>query len=198
MPASAAARLPRPDNRRSHVLDAAARHFRERGYDGASMRDIARDAGMLAGSMYYHFASKEDLLLAVHEEGVRRISAAVQSAIRGLHDPWQRLEAAACAHLRTLLDGGDYAVVVIRELPRDIASRRKLVALRDCYETVFRELVADLALPAGVDRRTLRLMLLGALNWAQTWYRPGGESPETIARRFVGLLRRPLSTEARP
>jgi hypothetical protein len=52
--------------------------------------------------------------------------------------------------------------------------------------------VASLRLPRGTDRRTLRLMLLGALNWSQTWYQPGRDSPKTIARRLVALLRQPL------
>ncbi|MCZ7598181.1 MAG: TetR/AcrR family transcriptional regulator [Gammaproteobacteria bacterium] len=51
------------------------------------MRDIAREAGMIAGSIYYHFPSKEDLFPAVYEEGVRRISARVSAAIAGIDDP---------------------------------------------------------------------------------------------------------------
>jgi hypothetical protein len=42
------------------------------------------------------------------------------------------------------------------------------------------------------DRRALKLMLMGALNWAQTWWRPGGDSPRVIARKFVQLLRHQL------
>ncbi len=49
--------------------------------------------------------------------------------------------------------------------------------MRDDYERVFVDLVADLPLRPGVDRRSLRLMLLGALNWSQTWYRPGRDDP---------------------
>src|ERR1700752_2149636 len=72
MPASsspAASRAPRQDNRRVQLLDAAARLFRERGFHATSMRDIAKAVGMLSGSIYYHFNSKEEMLLAVYEEG---------------------------------------------------------------------------------------------------------------------------------
>ena len=58
------------------------------------------------------------------------------------------------------------------------------------YEQVFRELVAALPLPAGTDRHALRLMLLGALNWARFWFDPQGrETPRGLAHKFVGLLR---------
>ena len=56
----------------------------------------------------------------------------------------------------------------------------------------FSQAIQDLPLPPRTDRRALRLMLLGALNWSQTWYRPGKDSPQALARRFVRLLRDPM------
>ena len=94
------------DNKRQQLLDAAARHFAEAGYDATSMRDIAADAGMKAGSIYYYFPSKENLLLAVHEEGIDWISRAVLAALEEKSGPWRRLELAMGAHLQALLGGG--------------------------------------------------------------------------------------------
>lgn len=187
--AAAVDRAPRADNRLPQVRDAAARLFRERGYAFTSMRDIAAASGMLAGSLYYHFASKEDLLVAVYAEGVRRIGEAVESALAGDADPWERLSRACAAHLGALLEDSDYGQVVIRVRPDDVpAVAPQLIALRDGYERLFARAIAPLPL-SSTDRRTLRLMLLGALNWSQTWYRPGKESPPVLARRFVRLLR---------
>jgi AcrR family transcriptional regulator len=191
--APAVAPAPRADNRLPLVLDAAARLFAEKGYGATSMRDIAGAVGMLPGSLYYHFASKEELLVAVYEEGVRRIKAALAPALAQPGDPWQRLENACAAHLAGLLEGSDYGQVVIRVRPDDapdVASR--LVALRDEYEHAFSQAIQDLPLPPRTDRRALRLMLLGALNWSQTWYRSGKDSPQALARRFVRLLRDPM------
>lgn len=84
MPASssqAALRAPRQDNRRAQLLDAAAHLFSERGFHATSMRDIAKAVGMLSGSIYYHFESKEEMLLAVYEEGKRRIADEVDAAV---------------------------------------------------------------------------------------------------------------------
>jgi AcrR family transcriptional regulator len=188
-----ALRAPRADNRLPQILDAAARLFRTQGFQGTSVRDIVRAVDMLPGSLYYHFATKEDLLAEVYAEGVRRISARVRAAIEPLAEPWARLEAACVAHLEAILEDDDYAQVVIRVRPGDApAAQPRLIGLRDEYEALLAALVHELKLPRGTDRRTLRLMLLGALNWSQTWYQPGRDSPKTIARRFVALLRQPL------
>lgn len=186
-------RAPRQDNRREVLLDAAAREFRARGFHAVTMRDIAREAGMIAGSIYYHFPSKEDLFLAVYEEGVRRISARVAAAIAGIDDPWQRLASACRAHAEMLLAESDYAQVILRVFPDDVpAAREHLAALRDDYERLFRELVDALPLAPDVNRATLRHMLLGALNWAKFWYRPGRMTPGEIAEDMLRIIEQPL------
>jgi len=187
------ARAPRADNRLPRILDEAARLFREKGYAATSMRDIAGAVDMLPGSLYYHFASKGELLVAVYAEGVRRISGAVSHAVERKRDPWNRLEAGCVAHLEALLQASDYAQVVIRVQPSDEPDvADELVRLRDGYEALFRSMIDALPLARGVDRRTLRLMLIGALNWSQIWYRRGKDAPRRIARDFVALLRAPV------
>ena len=184
----------RADNRVPQVLDAAARLFGDKGFGYTSMRDIAGAAGMLAGSLYYHFASKEDLLIAVYAEGVRRIKEAVTPMLSSDSDPWVRLENVCAAHLLALLADSGYAQVVIRVRPDDAPqTAAQLIALRDEYERTFSQAIRALPLPPGTDRGVLKLMLLGALNWSQSWYRPGGDSPQVLARRFVRLLRDPLA-----
>ena len=154
------------------------------------MRDIAGKAGMLAGSMYYHFPSKNDLIAAVYEAGVAEIGAAVDEAEEGKSEPWARLEVASIAHLRSLLADSAHAAVMTADLRRlDPRLRRRLVTLRDGYEKRFVELVAALRLPAEIDRSLWRLHLLGALNWTPSWYRAGGKSPAAIAQALVGALR---------
>jgi AcrR family transcriptional regulator len=188
-PAPAPAR--RAHNRLQQVLDGAARVFAQRGFSAASVRDIVQPIGMQPGSLYYHFPTKEDLLVAVYREGVRRLSSKVDAAAAAGRDPWKRLEAACVAHLASLLDRTDYSQVVIRVRPGDAPSvAAQLVELRNHYEQRFVRLVAELPLAPGVRRSDLRLMLMGALNWSQEWYRDDGRlRPEQIARSFVGLLK---------
>ena len=183
-------RAPRADNRLPRLLDEAARLFGAQGFHGTSIRDIVRAVDMLPGSIYYHFATKDLLLAAVYAEGVRRIAERVNAAVAAKTDPWERLEAACVAHLEALLAENHYAQVVIRVQPTDVPSvASDLIAYRDGYERRFVDLVAALPVARGVDRKSLRLLLLGALNWTLTWYRPGRDEPRGIAKRFVHLLR---------
>src|ERR1700730_3001514 len=135
-------RAPRQDNRRAQLLDAAARLFRERGFHATSMRDIAKAVGMLSGSIYYHFDSKEEMLLAVYQEGKRRVAEAVDAAVAAETAPWQRLEAACAAHLGALIAHRDYTQVMIQTLPREAgAAEASLRDLRRDYEQRFRRLI---------------------------------------------------------
>ncbi len=145
---------------------------------------------MLSGSIYYHFTSKEEILLAVYDEGLRNIAERVDAAVAAHTTPWARLEAGCTAHLEALLELSDYTQVMIRVLPPEggkVAER--LLDLRDQYEARFRELINALELPAGADRRYLRLLLIGGLNWSHVWYHPGSDPPAVIAHRMIDLLR---------
>ncbi|MFQ5517136.1 MAG: TetR/AcrR family transcriptional regulator [Acidimicrobiia bacterium] len=178
-----------PTNRRHVLLAAAARCFYRDGFAAASMRDIAAEAGMQTASIYYHFDSKDDLLTAVHEDGLRTITAAVTAAIQDTDPGWARLGAACRAHLATLLEGGDFFKAVMRQLPREFSGRDKVMKLRDDHERIFTEVISQLDLAPGTDLRHLRLMLLGAMNWCFTWYHRGAATPTEIADRFVEFLR---------
>lgn len=188
---------PRPEarggeSRREALLDAAAAMFAAKGYDGTSIRDIAGAVGMLPGSLYYHFKSKEDLLIAVYRKGVARFEAAIDEALGNTGgDPWQAIEAACAAHLSILLDGGDYARIVNPEFVRSFppAMLPTLNAERDRYERHFEKLIAALPLDPGTDRWLFKVALFGSLNWSQTWYRKGRYSPHDIASAFIGMLR---------
>ncbi len=184
------ARAPHVDNRLSGLLDAAAAQFAAKGFQAASVRDIVGAVGMLPGSLYYHFATKDELLLAVYAEGVRRIDTAVTHAVAHESDPWKRLEAACVAHLESLLDQSAYARVVVSVQPRDASAiATPLTELRDSYERKFVALLEALQLGANSDRKAMRMLLLGALNWTPVWYTAAGATPESIAREYVQLLK---------
>lgn len=183
----------RGENRREALLDAAAAMFAAKGYDGTSIRDIAGAVGMLPGSLYYHFKSKEELLLAVYRKGVARFEAAIDAALgETAAEPWQAIEAACAAHLSILLDGGDYARIVspefVRSFPPDMVP--VLNAERDRYERHFEKLIAALPLDPETDRWLFKVALFGSLNWSQTWYRKGRYTPGDLASAFIAMLRK--------
>jgi AcrR family transcriptional regulator len=183
----------RSNNRIEPLLEAAADCFAIQGYHGTTMREIAKAVDMLPGSVYYHFPSKEDLLLAVYREGVRNLCDRVEQSLGGVTGPWARLEAALISHLETILDQSAYARVLIRILPDQLPARAaELTALRADYEKRFAGLIADLPLPATAKPSLVRLFLLGAANWTEIWYRPENGTPAAIACQFVQFLRQPL------
>jgi AcrR family transcriptional regulator len=177
--------------RRRQIMQEAARLFGTRGFEATTIRDIAAATGILGGSIYYHFASKEDIFVAVHGAGMEKITQAVLDAIQGVEDPWDRLEAAAVAHCNDLLGSNEVPVIVSPYYSESLkALRETLVAQRDRYETVIAALVEALDLPPQVDRSLFRLNFLGALNWMPTWYRASSRlSPAEIGRQLVLGLR---------
>jgi AcrR family transcriptional regulator len=179
--------------RREQLTAAAAAVFSRKGYDAASLREICAAAGILPGSLYYHFRSKEDLFVTVHAEGFRQLNTAVDRALERETDPWRRLEAACAAHLGQLVSRNDIALVTGTSLFRTArpALQRRLNRERDVYEDRFRRLIEAVDLPADFDRTLVRLTLLGAINWTRIWYRPGKKNPAEIAHHLVAkLLRR--------
>jgi len=173
-------RVRRSNVSRQQILDVAAKLFRARGYTETSLRDIGKLAGMKAGSLYYHFTSKEELATEVLRIGVRRVHDAVVLAVRGLGteaDVKSRLRAAMAAHLETLLDESDYTSAHIHCFPYvPEGLRQALSSERRDYEEIWRRLLDDAAaagaLAPGVDRAAARLAILGALNWSLEWYDP--------------------------
>ncbi|HXN67497.1 MAG TPA: TetR/AcrR family transcriptional regulator [Bradyrhizobium sp.] len=191
-------RARRSEGSRQQILDVAAKLFRAKGYTDTSLRDIGQQAGMKAGSLYYHFASKEQLAAEVLLIGVQKVHRAVVTAIDApgrTADARARLAAAMAAHLETLLDASDYTSAHIRCFPDVPATlRMKLSAARREYEAVWRLLLDDMAasgaLPAGTDANAARLAILGALNWSLEWYDPALGKPLQLTQTLLAAFAR--------
>jgi AcrR family transcriptional regulator len=183
-------------NRRQQILEAAARHFSDRGFHATSMRDIAADVGFLVGSIYYHFDSKDALFVAVHGAAVEMMTNAVQAALVGIDAPWDQLEAAAAAHCEALNGDNAFVGVIAPIFPVTVGElRNALAAQRDAYETMFATLINTLELDPSIDRNIFRLHLLSALNGTKFWYRSGGKTPSEIGKQLVRMLRRPRTAQ---
>jgi len=133
------------DTRRAHVLDAARRVFAERGVDGASIREIAREAGYTAGALYSYFDSKEAIYAALVAESLERLQAEVQAARAVRGQPARTLSARAQAwfgfYARRPRDL-DLGVFLVKGLTPELdraLNQRLMEALRPC-EQAFEEL----------------------------------------------------------
>ena len=183
----------RAEATRRVVLTVASDLFATKCFEATSMRDIAAAADLMSGSLYYHFASKEEMYVAVQDASVSKIYDAVEAAIATVDDPWKRLEGAAIAHLGALLDRSGFRVLVTPMFPPGLAPAvlQKLVAQRDRFERMIEPAIAALPLPAGTDRHIFQKHYLGAINWVGVWYDPDGPlEPAQIARQIVAALRR--------
>ncbi len=182
-------------NRRAELLQKAGELMADKGYEGASMRNIADAVGILPGSVYYHFESKEALFEELHRNIVAAMTQRVKDAVAEFTDPWDRLEAAACAHIEGLLETGNQVAIVSPGFARQPEGIESVVREeRRTYEDIFRMLLDALDLPEGTDRTLMRLSLFGTLNWAPVWFQPGGTyKPSDIAHQHIGVLRRAYS-----
>ncbi|MEC3909321.1 TetR/AcrR family transcriptional regulator [Sphingobium sp. CR2-8] len=177
-------------DRRREIWAIAARLFARKGYRGTSMRDIGEAAGVLGGSLYHHIKSKDALFVALHDAALDAAAARIDAALAPLQDPWARLEQACETLLEIQLDPHSLTLPMMndfREVPD--AVRADLIARRDRFETLFRDLVAALPLPPHIDRSLYRNLLLSQLNSAADWYRPGRLSPRDIARQIATIFR---------
>jgi AcrR family transcriptional regulator len=180
----------RADVSRQQILAVAATLFRERGYAETSLRDIAAAVDMKAGSLYYHFASKEELATEVLRIGVERVHLAVVNRIRALGEGAsvrRKIEGAIAAHLETLWLESDFTSAHIRCIhyaPLNV--RDSLRGARRDYEKVWRDLIGEAArasaLRVGAEPRAVRLAILGALNWSLEWVDPKRDAPDEFAR----------------
>jgi TetR/AcrR family transcriptional regulator, cholesterol catabolism regulator len=182
---------------RERIISVAESIFNKQGVDGASMRDIAAAAKMQPASMYYHFVSKDELLWAVWQKGGVDQFERINAAIAGEKDPWRRMETACITHVAGLLDWrrANQVLFVMPPWLYPESIRARVIALRDKYEQVFVELIDDLPLRPGTDRRYLRLAIIGALSWSLYWFKKDRDTPATIGRQMLAMLRSGIEPE---
>ena len=180
---------------RKRILDAAARTFRLQG-NTARLADIAQEAGIQTGSLYYHFANREALVEEVLNLGLEFSRNQVQQALAAAPEDataGDRLAIALAAHAASVLETSDYSAANSRifALATDEVRARHYELQRD-YGTFFHALYQDAIdsgeLRADVDPTIIRMLLFGAMNWAAEWFRPGrGRSGQQVIDQLMAL-----------
>jgi TetR/AcrR family fatty acid metabolism transcriptional regulator len=179
MPAPAAVRKrPEPPtaiHKRDAILRAAIDVFAERGYFNAQVADVARAAGVAAGTVYLYFRSKDDLLTSIFERTMRETLATGRAAVAAVDNPAERLRRFAHLHLGMLGRDRNLAIVFQVELRQSVKfmERFSSTLLRD-YLGQIRAAIAD-GQQAGLFRADLNTtaaakMFFGALDeMATNW-----------------------------
>lgn len=195
--------LSKSEKSRDLILEAAAKLFRRQGYSATTLRQIAQLADLEAGSIYYHFSSKDVILSEVLDRGLNHIFDAVKlSTMRaGNQSHRRRIGLAIEAHLIALLEASDFTSANIRiygQLPEQIKKKHR--PLRRAYAKYWDELFRD-AQRAGEIRADIKIVglrrfVLGALNWTVEWFaNNSSENVRELARRtelliFEGIKKR--------
>src|SRR5687767_10191614 len=178
--------------KRKEILRLAEGAFRELGFAGAGMREIAAAAGMRPGNLYYYFRGKDELLYFCQKQALTRLLEEAKRILKEDGPAPERLRRLVASHVRLLLEetGGSAANLEFRSLPP--ARRAEIATHRDRYERIFRAEIARGSKDGSlrrVDAKLATLAILGAANGTVVWWRPDGPlRPAEIAAAFGDLL----------
>jgi TetR/AcrR family fatty acid metabolism transcriptional regulator len=204
--------LPRPAaaaDKRDAILRAATQVFARNGFFQSQVADVARAAGVAAGTVYLYFRSKDDLLVSLFERTMREALAEGRAALDGLADSRERLTRIATLHLERLGRDRDLAVVFQVELRQStkFMERFSSTYLRD-YLGLIRQTIAD-GQSAGTFRRDVNptiaaKVFFGALdelatNWvlSRRRYSLAAEAGGVVDLFVSGVGARPTRAKAR-
>lgn len=178
---------------RENILEAAAQVFRQKGFHGASMQDIAEAVNLQKASLYHHVSSKQEILLALLDRALELLLERISAICNQDLPADQKLQQMIRAYLQILAENTDLSSVLLfehRSLERKQHARH--VPNRDKFEALWRDVLEE-----GVASRLFKCdnpaltarAILGIMNWTITWYRPEGSlSIAEIADHYSTLL----------
>jgi AcrR family transcriptional regulator len=182
-----------PSNRKEQILLSAARIFFSKGYHATTIEDVARDVGMLKGSLYYYINSKEDLLYELLLGVIEHGDAYIRTRLAGISDPVEALRIALRGHIEYIIENQVHVGLFLHEF--DTLPGRRQKRIRDAmqgYQQMFIDIVRR-GQTAGKfvtdDPWVLVNGMLGMGNWIYRWYH-GKRLPgrDTVQATFVSLL----------
>ncbi|MEU5418056.1 TetR/AcrR family transcriptional regulator [Streptomyces sp. NPDC020667] len=186
---------PAVPERRRELLATAAEVFAAHGYNATTVRRIADEAGLLAGSLYYHFDSKESMLDEILFAFLEELWAGYDAVLAAGLGPRETLEALVTESFREI-DRHRPAVAIYQKESRHLAARPRFAYLADSQRRfekawlgTLRRGVADGEFRADLDTRLTYRFVRDTVWVAASWYRPGGQhTPEEIARQYLSIV----------
>lgn len=178
---------------RDDILQSAAQVFRQKGFHGASMADIAEAVQLQKASLYHHFGSKQEILLELLDRALEMVTARMAEVLTQAIPPAEKLRHAMRVYLTTLSEQGDLVSVLLlefRSLEPEFYARH--IPNRDRFEQMWREVIQQGVQSGAFHCESVSMTaraLLGAMNWTVTWYRrDGAMTMEQIADTFADLF----------
>jgi AcrR family transcriptional regulator len=198
---SAPAPATRFDRRLSEILIHATNVFCEKGYEGASMRDLSRASGMSLAGLYYYFESKERLLFLIQKHTFTTVVQRLKERLDGVSDPEQQVRIFILNHLEYFLANPAAMKVLSHEaeaLKNGFAS--EVAAIKRQYYRICVGLLDELKGERGLQfsTRIAVLSLFGMMNWIYTWHNPRVDADaEHIAREMGDVFLRGVMSGSR-
>jgi AcrR family transcriptional regulator len=185
-PSARGPRSGRDATRETEILTAAARIFREKGYHGTSVRDIAEAVGLLKGSLYHYIRSKEQLLAKLFEGSLGDTIVELESIAARDSSATERLRDMVRVYVMSVTANLDAVGIYLREwrslpAPELARVRARRRAMRRVFEDVIGEGIRRKELSVA-DPKIAALAIIGMCNWTYEWYRPRGRlTPTALA-----------------
>ena len=178
---------------RAQILEASAQIIRQKGFHAASMQDIANAVNLQKASLYHHFSSKQEILLALLDQALDLLSERVSACLAMGIPVDEKLRQAMRVYLGSMAEHTDLAAVLLLEhRSLDPEYHERHIPRRDRFERLWRDLIQE-GVESGVfkddDPSLTARALLGVMNWTITWFRPEGSSSiGQISDHFAGLF----------
>ncbi len=177
------------DKRLAEILTHATDVFCDKGYEGASMRDLSRASGMSLAGLYYYFESKERLLFLIQKHTFSTIVQRLKARLEGVGDPEQQIRIFILNHLEYFLANPASMKVLSHEadaLRNGFAS--EVAAIKREYYRICVGLLDELKSDRGLQfsTRIAVLSLFGMMNWIYTWHNPRIDADSEQLAREMG------------
>lgn len=178
---------------RDDILEAAAQVFRQKGFHGASMANIAEAVNLQKASLYHHVSSKQEILLELLDRALELLLERISPIAAQNISADERLRQMIHEYLQILAENTDLSAVLLFE-HRSLESKQhaRHVPNRDKFEALWRSVLVDGVRTkkfACEDISIATRALLGIMNWTITWYRPNGDlTIKQIADQYSNLL----------
>jgi AcrR family transcriptional regulator len=192
----------RPEGRsmRDDIMAAAVKLFAEFGYHAAPLRNIAKEAGIQAASIYHHYPNKQSLLVEIMETYMQHLNNDLERILRTCDDPLQRLQAAVTNHIRLHTSHKAEFFIIDTEI-RSLEDKQRayILSLRDRYESLIQEILRD-----GMERGVFRLNDVKVTSFAiitmctevATWFHPEGRlMVQEVINIYLQIITRGLLNE---
>lgn len=188
--------LPKSEVTKQKIVEAAAAVLAERGYAGTKLSDIGARAGMQAGSLYYHFDDRDDIVDQVLQRSIRGVYERVKGAVDALppnSSDLMRLQTAIGEHLTVILESSDVSSAGLRllgQLPPE--TQRKYRSDQRTYGDYWHDIIvagqASGSIRRDIDPVRLRLFIIGQLNWVSEWPKSAIDSRQNVHREAMALI----------